>query len=161
MNKNFKSLGKNATSYPVSYSPKSLESFPNEHKDHDNWVSVVCTEFTTLCPITSQPDFAKIFVNYIPDASMVESKSLKLYLYSFRNHKGFHEDTISRICDDLAKLLSPKYLEVIGEFTPRGGLAIYPFSNFSSTKIKYLKLKEKRTMNYAPGRYSMDLARLY
>ncbi len=92
---------------------------------------------------------------------MVESKSLKLYLFSFRNHGDFHEDCVQTICDDLTKLLNPKYLEVIGEFTPRGGIAIFPFANSSSHEKRFRDLLEHRTLNYAPGKYTMELSKLY
>ncbi|MFI5391504.1 MAG: preQ(1) synthase, partial [Bacteriovoracales bacterium] len=120
-------LGEGNTTYLTDYSPKLLESFPNKNPQSDAWTTFLCTEFTSLCPKTGQPDFARITLNYIADKKMVESKSMKLYLFSFRNHGDFHEDCIQTICDDLVKLLSPKYLEVIGEFTPRGGISIYPF----------------------------------
>jgi 7-cyano-7-deazaguanine reductase len=92
---------------------------------------------------------------------MVESKSMKLYLFSFRNHGDFHEDCIQTICDDLTRLLKPKYLEVIGEFTPRGGIAIFPFASRSNKEKKFKTLREFRMLNYSPGKYSMDLGRLY
>lgn len=150
-----------STSIPQSYRPDVLEAFDNKNPGKIAWTSFVCTEFTSLCPKTGQPDFAKIYINYIADKKMVESKSLKLYLFSFRNHGDFHEDCVQKICDDLAKLMKPHYIEVIGEFTPRGGIAIYPFASFSSAAKSFQKLKESRFFNYAPGKYSMDLARLY
>lgn len=154
-------LGSNNTNYPTDYAPEILESFPNKNPGSDAWASFVCTEFTSLCPKTGQPDFAKIFVNYIADKTMVESKSMKLYLFSFRNHGDFHEDCIQKICDDLYKLMKPKYIEVVGEFTPRGGISIFPFSSASNSQAKYKKLKDERFFNYAPGKYSMDLSKLY
>jgi 7-cyano-7-deazaguanine reductase len=154
-------LGSNRTDYPDTYSPDILESFDNKNPGSDAWTTFVCTEFTSLCPKTNQPDFARIYVNYIADKKMVESKSMKLYLFSFRNHGDFHEDCIQKICDDLTKLLKPKYLEVIGEFTPRGGICIYPFSSSSNSKKFYKDLRSKRMMEYAPGKYSMDLSKIY
>ncbi len=154
-------LGEASTHYTMTYDPKLLESFPNKNPSSEAWTTFICTEFTSLCPKTGQPDFAKIYINYIADKKMVESKSLKLYLFSFRNHGDFHEDCIQKICDDLYRLLSPKYMEVIGEFTPRGGIAIFPFCAKSQPSPKFKKLKEKRFLNYAPGRYSMPLERLY
>ena len=124
--KGVKLLGNTNTDYPESYSPEVLEKFPNKNPGKEAWTSFICTEFTSLCPKTGQPDFAKIFINYIADKEMVESKSLKIYLFSFRNHGDFHEDCVQKICDDLVKLLKPKYLEVQGDFTPRGGIAIFP-----------------------------------
>jgi 7-cyano-7-deazaguanine reductase len=154
-------LGSQKTNYPTDYAPEVLESFLNKNPGQDAWTTFVCTEFTSLCPKTHQPDFAKITINYIADKKMVESKSMKLYLFSFRNHGDFHEDCIQKICDDLNKLLKPKYLEVIGEFTPRGGIAIYPFASASNAQAKYVKIKEDRFTHYSPGKYSMDMSRIY
>ncbi len=125
---NLEQLGAAATKYPTDYDPSLLETFPNKHPENDYLVSLMCTEFTSLCPKTGQPDFAKIIINYIPGELMVESKSLKLYLFSFRNHGDFHEDCINIIMKDLVKLMNPRYIEVTGLFTPRGGIAIYPFA---------------------------------
>ncbi|NUN05103.1 MAG: preQ(1) synthase [Bdellovibrio sp.] len=154
-------LGENQTQYPETYAPEVLEAFDNKNPGKIAWTTFVCTEFTSLCPKTRQPDFAKIFINYIADKKMVESKSLKLYLFSFRNHGDFHEDCVQKICDDLVKLMKPKYIEVIGEFTPRGGIAIYPYSSYA-TKDKFFQgLYQKRMGEYAPGKYSMELSKLY
>lgn len=158
--KNF-SLGKNQTLYPENYSPSSLEAFDNKNPGQVAWTSFICTEFTSLCPKTGQPDFAKVFINYIADKKMVESKSLKLYLFSFRNHGDFHEDCIQTICNDLVKLMKPKYIEVIGEFTPRGGIAIYPFCNWASKEKEFQEIKSSRFTSYAPGKYSLELSKLY
>ncbi len=119
-------LGKKVD-YTFDYSPNLLEKFENRFSDRTYWVSFNCPEFTTLCPITGQPDFATIYIQYIPDKWLVESKSLKLYLFSFRNARGFHEDTVNTVADDLFNLLEPYYLEVYGEFNPRGGISIDPF----------------------------------
>lgn len=124
-------LGNQKTKYPTTYSPLLLETFENAHPNNDYMVSLRCHEFTSLCPKTGQPDFAEIEINYIPRVKMVESKSLKLYLFSFRNHGDFHEDCINIIMKDLLFLMEPKYIEVRGLFTPRGGIAIWPFANCS------------------------------
>lgn len=124
-------LGDTHTHYPDKYAPEVLETFPNKHPQNEYLVTFMCPEFTSLCPKTGQPDFAKIIINYIPRQEMVESKSLKLYLFSFRNHGDFHEDCVNIIMKDLVKLMNPRYLEVIGLFTPRGGIAIYPFANYA------------------------------
>lgn len=158
--KEFK-LGQAQTDYPTNYAPEVLEAFDNKNPGKVAWTTFVCTEFTSLCPKTAQPDFARIFINYIADKKMVESKSLKLYLFSFRNHGDFHEDCVQKICDDLTKLIKPMYLEVVGEFTPRGGIAIYPFASSSSKDKAYIKLREERLLSYAPGKYSMPLSRVY
>ena len=118
-------LGHN-TDYPTDYAPQVLEAFDNKHPDNDYFVKFNCPEFTSLCPMTGQPDFATIYISYVPDKKMVESKSLKLYLFSFRNHGDFHEDCINIIMKDLIALMDPKYIEVWGKFTPRGGLSIDP-----------------------------------
>ena len=114
---------------PMEYNPGLLDAFANKHPDRDYWVTFTAPEFTTLCPKTGQPDFATITIRYIPDKKLVESKSLKLYLFGFRNHGDFHEDVINVIYDDLEKLLAPKYMEVYGKFTPRGGISIDPYVN--------------------------------
>jgi 7-cyano-7-deazaguanine reductase len=152
--KNF-SLGKFETNYPTTYSPEVLEAFDNKNPGKIAWTTFVCNEFTSLCPKTAQPDFAKIYINYIADKKMVESKSLKLYLFSFRNHGDFHEDCIQKMCDDLVALMKPKYIEVVGEFTPRGGIAIYPFASFACKEKFYQDLYVKRLSEYSPGKYSL------
>jgi len=132
------------SSYRTDYAPEVLESFENRHQENDYWVRFNCPEFTTLCPITGQPDFAEIRISYIPDKRMVESKSLKLYLFSFRNHGDFHEDVINVIMKDLIKLLDPRYIEVTGIFVPRGGISIYPYANYGRPGTKYVQLAEQR-----------------
>lgn len=132
-------LGNTRTQYPTDYAPEMLETFPNKHPENDYLVTFNCPEFTSLCPKTGQPDFAKIIISYIPGERMVESKSLKLYLFSFRNHGDFHEDCINIIMKDLVRLMAPKYLEVTGIFTPRGGISIYPFANYADEAHEPLK----------------------
>lgn len=124
-------LGNTGVKYPTDYAPEILETFVNKHPDRDYLVTFNCPEFTSLCPKTGQPDFATIIINYIPAERMVESKSLKLYLFSFRNHGDFHEDCVNIILNDLVRLMEPRYLEVRGIFTPRGGISIYPFANYA------------------------------
>lgn len=153
------SLGTQQTEYPATYAPSVLEAFANKNPGQIAWTSLICTEFTSLCPKTHQPDFAKVFINYIADQRMVESKSLKLYLFSFRNHGDFHEDCVQTICNDLVRLLKPKYIEVMGEFTPRGGIAIYPYAQFAQKS--FAKIASERLSQYSPGKYSMSLAKLY
>ena len=137
-------LGNKNTVYADDYAPEVLETFINKHMENDYMVTFNCPEFTSLCPITGQPDFAKVVINYIPDRLMVESKSLKLYLFSFRNRGDFHEDCINIIMKDLKKLMNPKYIEVKGIFTPRGGISIYPFANYGREGTKYEKIAEER-----------------
>ena len=128
---------------PGDYDPSILEAFGNRHPQRDYWVTFTAPEFTTLCPKTGQPDFATLTVRYIPGKKLVESKSLKLYLFGFRNHGDFHEDVINVIYDDLVKLLKPKYMEVYGKFAARGGISIDPFVN-GGTGAKYRALADKR-----------------
>lgn len=129
-------LGNQNTKYTYDYNPSVLETFPNKHPESEYLVTFNCPEFTSLCPKTGQPDYAKIVINYIPRERMVESKSLKLYLFSFRNHGAFHEDCVNIIKNDLVRLMDPKYLEVIGIFSPRGGISIYPFASYSDPDHK-------------------------
>lgn len=130
-------LGNQGTKYPMDYAPEMLETFVNKHQDTDYFVKFNCPEFTSLCPLTGQPDFATIYISYVPDVKMVESKSLKLYLFSFRNHGDFHEDCINIIMKDLVKLMDPKYIEVWGKFTPRGGISIDPYTNYGRKGTKW------------------------
>ena len=115
-------LGNQHTKYKDDYAPEVLETFVNKHPDNDYFVKFNCPEFTSLCPITGQPDFATITISYVPDVRMVESKSLKLYLFSFRNHGDFHEDCVNIIMKDLIKLMEPKYIEVFFRRTRRAGI---------------------------------------
>ena len=137
-------LGKNGVKYPGDYSPQVLETFVNKHPENDYFVKFNCPEFTSLCPITGQPDFACIYISYIPDVKMVESKSLKLYLFSFRNHGDFHEDCVNIIMKDLIKLMDPRYIEVWGKFTPRGGISIDPYCNYGRKGTKFERMAWQR-----------------
>lgn len=141
-------LGNQGTKYDFGYNPDVLETFLNKHIDNDYFVKFNCPEFTSLCPITGQPDFATIYISYIPNKKMVESKSLKLYLFSFRNHGDFHEDCINIIMKDLIKLMEPKYIEVWGKFTPRGGISIDPYCNYGIPGTKYEEMANYRMMNH-------------
>lgn len=106
--------------------PKVLERFDNPSGGRRIEVNIEAPEFTSLCPITNQPDYATIKVRYFPDNWCVESKSFKLYLMGFRNHGEFHEACVERIGYDLWELLEPSFLEVTGEFVPRGGISFHP-----------------------------------
>ena len=117
------SLLGNKTKYPTDYAPEVLEAFINKHPGNDYFVKFNCPEFTSLCPMTGQPDFAAIYISYVPDQKLVESKSLKLYLFSFRNHG-----------------------EVWGKFTPRGGLAIDPYANYGKPGTEWEAAAKKRLM---------------
>ena len=146
-NEGLKSLGKK-TNYEFNYNPELLEKFNNKHVENDYFIKFNCPEFTSLCPITGQPDFATIYISYIPNLYCVESKSLKLYFFSFRNHGDFHEDCVNIIMKDLIKLLNPRYIEVWGKFLPRGGLSIDPYANYGKPGTKYEQMAEYRLMNH-------------
>ncbi|MBB6275889.1 preQ(1) synthase [Porphyromonas circumdentaria] len=139
------------TTYKQDYAPEVLESFVNKHPERDYWVRFVCPEFTALCPITSQPDFATLYIDYIPDIQMVESKSLKLYLFSFRSHGAFHEDCVNIIMNDLIALMNPKYIEVTGDFLPRGGISIHPYCNYGRPGTRYEALAAERLAQHNRG----------
>lgn len=109
-----------------------LEAFPNPFQESlmKGRIDISAPEFTSLCPITGQPDFATIKIEYVPDKLCVESKSLKLYLGSFRQAGMFHESCVERICSDLQNLLRPKKIKVVGEFSPRGGISFWPTAQY-------------------------------
>jgi 7-cyano-7-deazaguanine reductase len=134
------SLGNQGVKYSDKYAPEMLESFENKHPNRDYFVKFNCPEFTSLCPITGQPDFATIYISYVPSKLMVESKSLKLYLFSFRNQGDFHEDCMNIILNDLVELMDPKYIEVWGKFTPRGGISIDPYVNYGKQGTPWEKV---------------------
>ena len=117
-------LGTSRTDIPGSPDEAVLETFENTHPGRDYEITFDCPEFTSICPVTGQPDFGKITINYVPDKSCVESKSLKLFLFSFRNHGAFHEEVVNLILDRVVAACSPRWAEVLGEFRPRGGIAI-------------------------------------
>ncbi len=144
--RNLTLLGSKNTVYSDQYTPAILEVFDNRHPENDYFVKFNCPEFTSLCPITGQPDFATIYISYIPDRRMVESKSLKLYLFSFRNHGAFHEDCVNIIMKDLIKLMAPRYIEVWGKFLPRGGLSIDPFANYGRPTTRWEEFARQRLL---------------
>ncbi len=141
-------LGNQGTMYKFGYDPDILEVFDNKHPGRDYFVKFNCPEFTSLCPVTGQPDFGAMYISYIPEHKMVESKSLKLYLFSFRNHGDFHEDCVNIIMNDLISLMEPRYIEVWGKFTPRGGISIDPYSNWGRPGTKYEAMAEHRLINH-------------
>ncbi len=141
-------LGSRKTSYDFNYTPEVLETFENKHQDHDYFVKFNCPEFTSLCPKTGQPDFGTVTISYVPGERMVESKSLKLYLFSFRNHGDFHEDCMNIIMEDLIKLMDPKYIEVWGRFLPRGGISIDPYCNYGKPGTKWEAVAEDRLTHH-------------
>ena len=117
-------LSRSHTEYPDTPDEARLETFVNAYPGRDYEILFDCPEFTSLCPVTGQPDFGHIRIRYVADKACIESKSLKLYLYSFRNHHTFHEEAVNRILSDLAKACKPRWMEVNGEFRPRGGIAL-------------------------------------
>ena len=147
-NENITLLGERNTNYPASYDPSVLETFENKHQDRDYFVQFNRPEFTSLCPITGQPDFATIYISYVPRVKMVESKSLKLYLFSFRNHGDFHEDCVNIIMNDLIKLMEPSYIEVWGKFLPRGGISIDPYCNYGRPGTKWEQVAWERLSHH-------------
>lgn len=107
---------------------EQLEAFPNCYPDRDYIISIAYPEFTSLCPVTGQPDFGTVAVEYIPDAKCVESKSFKLYMFAYRNHQSFMETITNSVLDDLWTLLEPRWCRVKGLFVPRGGTHIHVFA---------------------------------
>jgi len=110
--------------YPANPARAKLETFPNPYPKRDYWIHFECPEFTALCPITGQPDFALITIDYVPDQHCLESKALKFYLFAYRNIGTFHEAAVNRILEDIIKACRPRRLRVSGKFNPRGGIAI-------------------------------------
>lgn len=137
-------LGQQDVKYASTYTPSVLERFSNKHPNRPYFVKFNAPEFTSLCPMTGQPDFASIYISYVPKDFLVESKSLKLYLFSFRNHGDFHEDCVNIILNDLIKLLDPYYIEVWGKFTPRGGISIDPYVNYGKTDTRWEEIAWER-----------------
>jgi len=117
-------LGRSESALPLSPDEAKLETFENRNAQRDYWISLDCPDFSSLCPVTGQPDAAKISICYVPDLLCVETKSLKFYLASFRNHSGFNEDIANRIADDLIKACQPRELVVEAQFAPRGGISL-------------------------------------
>jgi len=149
-------LGNQGVKYSDRYNPEVLETFKNKHLDTNYMVTFNCPEFTSLCPKTGQPDFATIYISYVPDELMVESKSLKLYLFSFRNQGDFHEDCVNIIMKDLKKLMNPRYIEVLGEFLPRGGISIDPFTNSSNGSEEWERFRQMKLLNRVANYKKVD-----
>jgi 7-cyano-7-deazaguanine reductase len=129
-------LKQGCTQYPDSPDKAKLENFLNRHTSRDYTIEFSCPEFTSLCPITGQPDFAKISITYIPDGKCIESKSLKLYLFSFRNSGMFHEEITNRILDDLVAACEPRWARVRGVMNARGGISIEVIAEYSKPGFK-------------------------
>lgn len=145
--KSLKVLGKSLNDYNFDYDKSSLDAIQKQFTNRP-LIKIVAPEFTTLCPVTKQPDFATIYINYVPNEYIVESKSLKVYLFSFRNIGMFHEDVVDRVLKDLVNLLDPLYIEVIGAFNARGGIAITPFANYAKDNSEYISWVDERKKNF-------------
>ncbi len=128
-------LGKSKIKYPVSPDKAKLETFENKYPNRNYWISFDCPEFTSICPVTGQPDFGIITIRYIADKKCIESKSLKLYLFSFRNFATFHEEAVNRILDDIVAACNPRKASVTGEFLPRGGISISVEASYPEESI--------------------------
>lgn len=126
----FKLLGASAAAYPERPAPGILETFENRNAERDYWITFENPDFTSLCPVTGQPDFASVRIRYVPDQLCVETKSLKFYLAAYRNTKGFNEEIVNRILDDLVAACKPRQMEVVGDFAPRGGISVLVEASF-------------------------------
>ncbi|MEA3213687.1 MAG: 7-cyano-7-deazaguanine reductase [Chthoniobacter sp.] len=127
-----KLLGKTAVEYPAAPTAATLETFENRYPDREYWIRFDSPEFTSMCPVTGQPDFAAITIDYVPGKRCIESKSLKFYLASFRNTRSFNEEIVNRILDDLVKACQPRRALVHGKFAARGGISVTVDAAFPS-----------------------------
>ncbi len=118
-------LNRNHTEYPDSPEKARIETFENAYPQRNYVITFDCPEYSSLCPVTNQPDYGHITIRYIADRKCIESKALKLYLFSFRNFNTFHEEAVNRILTDLARACRPRWMEVVGDFMPRGGISIH------------------------------------
>lgn len=147
MYKKLTHLGSNKTNQPKNPSEAILESVENPHLDLDYLIRFTCPEFTSICPMTGQPDFARIIIDYVPNKKIVESKSLKLFLVSFRNHGDFHETCTIYIAKRIIKTIKPKWLRITGLWYPRGGIPIDIFYQTGSP-LKNIYLPEIKCLDY-------------
>jgi 7-cyano-7-deazaguanine reductase len=120
----FRLLGSSESRYPDKPAVATLETFPNRFPHRSYWITFDCPEFTSMCPVTGQPDFAAIHIRYVPGELCIETKSLKFYLASYRNTRSFNEDIVNRILEDLVAACAPRQMEVHGEFSARGGISV-------------------------------------
>ena len=134
-------LGSGETKYPTTPDKCILETFDNSHPRREYQIRFECPEFTAICPITSQPDFGTITISYVATKKCIESKSLKLYLFSYRNHGAFHEEVVNLILDDCVASCLPKSMTVRGDFNPRGGISIHVEACYKQTKRSAPKKK--------------------
>ena len=137
-------LGAGHTEYPDTYNPDILQTFDNRHPEYDYVVTFDALEGTSLCPVTHQPDFFKMIISYIPKDKLIESKSLKLFLFSFRQTPSYHEDIVNTVMKDIKDRISPKLICVRGIFSVRGGIAIYPQATYSDPGYpEYVELEKQ------------------
>jgi len=122
--KSLRLLGRSGTTLPPAPTAKTLDTFPNKFSHRDYAIQFDSPEFTSICPVTGQPDFAAITIEYVPDRLCIETKSLKFYLASYRNTRSFNEEVVNRILDDLVAACSPRRMTVHGEFVARGGISV-------------------------------------
>lgn len=127
MKKSQLQLGKKTTYELNEPNLKTLQAVPNPHAGLNYVARFTCPEFTSICPVTGQPDFGELVIDYVPNKSLLESKSLKLYLFSYRNHGAFHEDCTVQVAKDIVKTIKPKWLRIVGYWNPRGGIPIDVF----------------------------------
>ena len=127
-------LGKSRTEYPDTPGKAKIETFDNAYPQRDYIITFDCPEFTSLCPVTGQPDFGHITIRYVADKKCIESKALKLYLFSYRNFHSFHEEVVNRVLTDLSNACKPRWMEVTGDFMPRGGISLKIVANTGSLK---------------------------
>ena len=127
-----KLLGKAVERYPEAPSVETLDTFPNRYPARDYWIRFDCPEFTSMCPVTGQPDFAALRIDYVADKLCIETKSLKYYLASYRNTRSFNEEVVNRILDDLVTACKPRRVIVHGKFAARGGISVSVDAAFPS-----------------------------
>ncbi|MEN9991089.1 MAG: NADPH-dependent 7-cyano-7-deazaguanine reductase QueF [Verrucomicrobiota bacterium] len=135
-------LGNSQTRWPQSPEEAKLETFPNRSPQNCYWVHLDFPEFSSLCPVTGQPDTARLQIRYIPDQVCVETKSLKFYLTSFRNTASFNEEIVNRVMVDLVAILQPKKLVVRGDFSPRGGISLTAQASYPQSEWAGLSMDE-------------------
>jgi len=141
-----KLLGRSDTRFPSAPASATLETFQNKFSKRDYWVRFESPEFTSICPVTGQPDFARITIDYVPDQLCIETKSLKFYLASFRNTRSFNEEIANRILEDLVKACSPRRMTVHGAFAARGGISVTVDAAYPDLEIEKpaaLKVRNK------------------
>ena len=127
-----KLLGSSGAAFPESPTPDTLETFQNRYPQRDYIIRFECADFTSLCPITGQPDFAKLQIEYVADQQCIETKSLKFYLASFRNSRAFNEEVANRILDDMVAVCQPRRMTVHGEFASRGGISVIVEASYTA-----------------------------